>query len=128
MVQRFSPGEEAGPNEKELHHAAQINWFYLEHSREMFGASQLAQWQRTHLPTQEMQVRSLGWKEALENKMATHSSILASEIPWAEEPGELQSMGPERVGQNLATKHHQQGRSSCLRTLSKTMRILVANK
>ena len=35
--------------------------------------------------------------------METHSSILAWEIPWTEEPGELQSMGSQRVGHNLAT-------------------------
>jgi len=43
--------------------------------------------------TQEMQVQSLGWKEPLEKEMATHSSILAWEIPWPEEPGGLQSNG-----------------------------------
>ena len=36
--------------------------------------------------------------------MATHSSILAWEIPWTEEPGELQSMGSQRVRYDLATK------------------------
>ena len=40
-----------------------------------------------------MQVRSLGREDALEKEMATHSYILAWEIPWTEEPGELQSMG-----------------------------------
>ena len=38
--------------------------------------------------------------------MAIHSSILAWEIPWTEEPGGLQSMGSQRVGHDLATKHH----------------------
>ena len=38
---------------------------------------------------QEMQVRSLGWEDLLEEEMATHSSILAWEIPWTEEPDEL---------------------------------------
>ena len=41
---------------------------------------------------QEMQVRSLGWEEPLEEEMATHSSILVWEILWLEEPGGLQSM------------------------------------
>ena len=41
--------------------------------------------------TQEMQVRSLGWKDPLEKEIATHSSILAWEIPWTEKPGGLQS-------------------------------------
>ena len=45
---------------------------------------------------QEMQVQSLGWEDPLEEGMATHSSILAWRIPWAEEPGGLQSMGPQR--------------------------------
>ena len=35
--------------------------------------------------------------------MATHSSILAWRIPWAEEPGELQSLGSQRVGHDWAT-------------------------
>ena len=39
--------------------------------------------------------------------MATHSSILAWEIPWTEEPGGLQSMGSQRVRQDLATKQQQ---------------------
>ena len=45
-----------------------------------------------HLPTvQETRgVRSLGWEDTLEKEMATHSSILAWEIPWMEEPGGLQ--------------------------------------
>ena len=47
---------------------------------------------------QETQVRSLGWEDPLEKGMATHSSILAWRIPWTEEPGGLQSMGSQRVG------------------------------
>ena len=42
---------------------------------------------------QEMWVHSLGWEDPLEEEMATHSIILAWEIPWTEEPGKLQSMG-----------------------------------
>ena len=38
--------------------------------------------------------------------MATHSSTLALEIPWTEEPGGLQSMGLQRVVHDLATKQH----------------------
>ena len=40
---------------------------------------------------QETQVGSLGWEDALEEEMATHSSILAWRIPWTEEPGGLYS-------------------------------------
>ena len=47
---------------------------------------------------QEMQVPSLGQEDPLEKEMATHSSILAWEIPWTEEPGGLQSTGSQRVG------------------------------
>ena len=49
---------------------------------------------------QETQVRSLGREGPLEKGMAAHSSILAWRIPWTEEPGELQSMGSQRVGHN----------------------------
>ena len=48
-------------------------------------------------------------KTPLEKKMATHSSILAWEIPWTEEPGRLQSMELQRVGHNLATKQQNLG-------------------
>ena len=46
----------------------------------------------------EMWIRSLGQEDPLEEGMATHSSILAWEIPWTEEPGELHSTGSLRVG------------------------------
>jgi len=44
-----------------------------------------------------MWVQSLGWEDPLGKEMAIHSSILAWEIPQAEEPGRLQSMGLQRV-------------------------------
>ena len=43
---------------------------------------------------------ALGWEDLLVKEMATHSSILASRIPWTEEPGGIQSMGLQRVGHN----------------------------
>ena len=46
---------------------------------------------------QETLVQSLSQEDPLEEEMATHSSILALEIPWTKEPGELQSMGSQRV-------------------------------
>ena len=52
---------------------------------------------------QETRVRSLGQEDPLQKKMATHSSSLAWRIPWREEPGGLQSMGPRRVGHDWAT-------------------------
>ena len=45
-----------------------------------------------------MCVQSLGQEDCLEKEMATHSSILAWEITWTEEPGGLQFMGLQRVG------------------------------
>ena len=45
----------------------------------------------------EMWVRSPGWEDPLEKEMATHSSIVAWEIPWTEEPGGLQSMGLQEL-------------------------------
>ena len=51
---------------------------------------------------------TLGWEDPLEKEMATHSSILAWEIPRTEEPAGLQSMGLQRVGHDLATEQQQQ--------------------
>ena len=52
--------------------------------------------------TQEMQFQSLDWEDLPEGKKATHSSILSWEIPWAEEPQGLQSMGSQRVRHDKA--------------------------
>ena len=52
------------------------------------------------LETQETRVCSLGGEDPLEEGMATHSSTLAWEIPWTEEPGRLQSTGSQRVRHN----------------------------
>ena len=56
---------------------------------------------------QEIQVQSLSQEGPLEKEIATHSSILAWEIPWTEETGRLQSMGSAKIGHNLATKQQQ---------------------
>ena len=48
-------------------------------------------------------VRSLGQEDPLEKEMATHSSILAWEIPWMEEPGRLQSMWSQRIRHDCET-------------------------
>ena len=47
---------------------------------------------------QEMRVPSLGWEDALEKEMATHSGILTWKVPLTEEPGGLHSMGSQRAG------------------------------
>ena len=53
---------------------------------------------------QEMGVRSLAQEDPLEKEMAAHSSILAWEIAWTEEPGALQSTESQRVSYDLATE------------------------
>ena len=54
------------------------------------------------LPTmRETWFHSLGGEDPLEKEIATHSSILASKIPWTEKPGRLQSMGSLRVGHDF---------------------------
>ena len=52
---------------------------------------------------QETQIRSLSWEDPLEKEMATHSSNLAWEIPWTEEPGGLQSMRVTKSQTRLST-------------------------
>ena len=49
---------------------------------------------------QETWVQSLGQEDPLEEEMETHSSVLAWEMPWPEEPGRLQSKGSQRTGHN----------------------------
>ena len=56
---------------------------------------------KINLPMQERQktwVQSLSQEDPLEQEMVTRSSILAWKIPWTEEPGGIQPMGPQRVG------------------------------
>ena len=55
---------------------------------------------------QETWVQSLGGEDLLEEGMAIHSSILAWEIPWTEDPGGLQSMGPQRVRHNWVANYY----------------------
>ena len=57
---------------------------------------------------QEMQVPFLGWEDPHEKEMAMHSSILAWEIPWTEEPGGLQAMGFQKSWTCLRDKKQQQ--------------------
>ena len=57
-----------------------------------------------HLPTmRETWVQSLVWEDPLEKETVTHSSTFAWKIPWAEEPGRLQSMGLQRIRHDCAT-------------------------
>ena len=71
----------------------------LEMAHLGWEASQVAQVLK-NLPvnvggTEDM-VQSLGWEDTLEEEMANHSSILAWETPWTEEPSGLQSMGSQK--------------------------------
>ena len=50
----------------------------------------------------EIQVWSLSWEDSLEKKMATHSGILAWEIPWTEDPGEVQYIGLQKSQTQLS--------------------------
>ena len=60
-------------------------------------ASLVAQMVNNLLVMQETLVQYLSWEELLEKGMATHPSILDWRIPWTQEPGGQQSMGPQRV-------------------------------
>ena len=60
-----------------------------------------------NLPTvQEIRVRFLGWEDPLEKEMATHSDMLAWRIPWAEEPGGLQSIGLQDLDTTWQLNYH----------------------
>ena len=72
-------------------HAMNLGNFYLDTD------SLVAQMVKRLPAMQETQIQSLGRDDPLEKEMATHSSILAWEIPWTEEPGGLQPNGLIRV-------------------------------
>ena len=61
----------------------------------MVGDSQVAQTVKNPPAMQETRIHSLGWEDPQEKEMATHSSIFAWRIPWAEEPDRLRSMGSQ---------------------------------
>ena len=78
----------------------------IGHSSPITPTSLVAQTVK-HLPAmRETWVRSLGLEDPLEGEMATHFSIPAWRITWMEEPGELQSMGLQRVGHEWAISLH----------------------
>ena len=66
-----------------------------------YQASLVAQMVKNVPAVKETQVQSMGWEDPMEKEMATHFSILAWRILWTEEPGGLQSMGSQRVRQDL---------------------------
>ena len=77
--------------------------YLLIRSQSQCWASLVAQMVKNSPAMQETRVWSLGREDPLEKRMATHSSILAWEIPWTEEPGWLQFMGSQRVGHDWVT-------------------------
>ena len=77
-------------------------WIYRD-VYEIDVASVMAWIAKNLSAVQEIWVQSLAWEDPLEKGMATHFSILAWKIPWAEEPGRLQSMGLQRIRHNWVT-------------------------
>ena len=75
----------------------------IGYSPQYSWASLVTQTVKNSPAMQETWVRSLGWEDLSEKRMATHSSILAKRVSWREEPGRLQSMGSQRVGREWAT-------------------------
>ena len=78
---------------------------------------------------QEIWVRSLGQEDPLEKEMVTHSSTLAWEIPWIEEPGGLQSTGSQESDMTVLLSMHAlssgKGKSSAQNFLSFIMESFV---
>ena len=75
-------------------------------SLDIFWASLVVLKAKNLSAVQEIRVRSRSQDDSVEKGMATHSSIFAWRIPWAEEPGGLQSMGSQELG---TTHHHYVG-------------------
>ena len=81
----------------------QVHWELFNSSfshRSPNKSSLVAQLVKNPPAMQEIQVQSLGQEDSLEKETPTHSSILAWEIPWTEEPGGLQSMRLQRARLN----------------------------
>ena len=98
----------------------------ISHGWQLFYKADLKEWVWfpgssvvKNLPTmQETWVWSLGRKDLLEKEMATHSSILAWKILWAEEPGGLQCIGLQRVRHDWVTNIHSDISSPALQPLA----------
>ena len=74
---------------------------------------------------QETCVGSLGWEDPLGKEMATHSTILAWEIPWTDEPGRLQSMGLQKSRTQLKRLNNNNLKSNTLYLRTKSLDELV---
>ena len=73
-----------------------LNTLNLFNAMCQLGASLVAQCKEPAYQCRRLGFDSLGQEGPLEKEMATHSTILAWEIPWTEDPGGLQSMGPQK--------------------------------
>ena len=62
----------------------------------IYQASLVAEMVKNLSAMRETRIRSLGQEDFLEKEMTTHSNILAWEIPWTQEPGQLQSVGSQK--------------------------------
>ena len=100
------------------------NSFYQIKAPNQVMASLVAQMIKNLPAMQEMQVRSLGWEDPLEKRMATHSSILVWRIPWTEEPDELQCTKWQRV--ILTEKLSTQSGCNVIRLILLTQNIQVS--
>ena len=90
-----------GPDYRKVDEADRVG-----HGISFFWASLVAQRLKRLPAMRETWVRSLGREDPLEKEMATHSSILAWRLPWAEAPGGLQSKGSQRVGCDFIFTFH----------------------
>ena len=102
--------KDGGAGHAAIHGCKELEWLATEQQLQSFKENclQTRGFPRSsvgkNLPAmQETGVQFLGREDPLEKEMGTHSSILAWRIPWAEEPGGLQSMGSQ-AGHNLAAK------------------------
>ena len=90
-------------------HGAHLPAFSLFQHEQLNNArekSLVAQLVKNPPAAQETWIRSLGWEGPLDKGKATHSGILGWKIPWAGEPGKLQSMGSQRVRHDWVTNTH----------------------
>ena len=80
-----------------------LGWLVLGCLIHLTADSLVAQMVKNLPAMRKIQVQSLGKKDPLDKRMATHSSILIWRVPWTEELGRLLSMGSQRVGHDWAT-------------------------
>ena len=95
---------------KSVHIQISLDWLILTETIKLFRDFPSGSALKNPLAQQEIWRHglALSWEDPLEEKMATHSSNLAWQIPWTEEPGGLQSMGLEKSGHDWVTKQQQQ--------------------